>query len=439
MSEPWVAPGSSTPPESADHGQAGPPHVGSEPPRPYAAPPGSGSAPPPPYAAPPGFGSAPPPPYPAATHSVPPQGVAPHGVAPAGVPGAWRPAFDFRPGIIPLRPLQLGDLLSGVFKAVRGNVAATVGLAALTSALVLVPFTALGTWIASRDDTPLLPSQADPLGPDDPFGGSDPFTAGMFATYLPSIASVVSTILLAGFLAYVIGQAVLGRKVTMGETWAGTKGRLLALVGGTALVSLLSFVVLAIGIGIPVAIGIAIASSGADLGTGGVVVLVLLAIVWLLLLVVAFIVVATRLSFLTPALILERLGVIAALKRSWSLVGGPFRMPLWRVFGLRLLTSIVVGIASSIITTPLTLVMIAAMVALGASEDATFGQLFGLQTLITGLVGILAGALTTPFTAGVDALLYVDARIRQEGLDVTLMQAAQGSAPPPWPAANARP
>ena len=114
-------------------------------------------------------------------------------------------------------------------------------------------------------------------------------------------------------------------------------------------------------------------------------------------------------------------------------------MPLWRVFGLRLLTSIVVGIASSIITTPLTLVMIAAMVALGASEDATFGQLFGLQTLITGLVGILAGALTTPFTAGVDALLYVDARIRQEGLDVTLMQAAQGSAPPPWPAANARP
>ena len=84
MSEPWVAPGSSTPPESADHGQAGPPHVGSEPPRPYAAPPG--------------FGSAPPPPYPAATHSVPPQGVAPHGVAPAGVPGAWRPAFDFRPG-----------------------------------------------------------------------------------------------------------------------------------------------------------------------------------------------------------------------------------------------------------------------------------------------------------------------------------------------------
>ena len=56
-----------------------------------------------------------------------------------------------------------------------------------------------------------------------------------------------------------------------------------------------------------------------------------------------------------------------------------------------------------------------------------------LQTVTTGIAGLLTGALTTPFSAGVDALLYVDARIRTEGLDVRLIQATQGAAPPPWP------
>ncbi|QIM21535.1 hypothetical protein G7075_10995 [Phycicoccus sp. HDW14] len=56
-----------------------------------------------------------------------------------------------------------------------------------------------------------------------------------------------------------------------------------------------------------------------------------------------------------------------------------------------------------------------------------------VQTVSTGIAGLITGALTTPFSAGVDALLYVDARIRSEGLDVRLIQATQGAAPPPWP------
>ena len=40
------------------------------------------------------------------------------------------------------------------------------------------------------------------------------------------------------------------------------------------------------------------------------------------------------------------------------------------------------------------------------------------QAVITGVTGVVAGALTTPVTAGIDSLLYVDERIRREGLDV---------------------
>jgi hypothetical protein len=35
---------------------------------------------------------------------------------------------------------------------------------------------------------------------------------------------------------------------------------------------------------------------------------------------------------------------------------------------------------------------------------------------------VLAGAVVFPFTAGVAALLYLDLRMRREGLDVDLMR-----------------
>lgn len=48
--------------------------------------------------------------------------------------------------------------------------------------------------------------------------------------------------------------------------------------------------------------------------------------------------------------------------------------------------------------------------------------------LINHVLQLVVGALTIPFTAGVTALLYLDQRIRREGLDVTLVHAAQARA-----------
>ena len=97
-------------------------------------------------------------------------------------------------------------------KAIRGNVAATIGLALVTSLVCLVPTTALGAWIASQET---LTIESESFG-----------VYGLIGNYLPSLGSVVSSIALTGFLAYVIGQAVIGRKVGIGETWDGTKRRL---------------------------------------------------------------------------------------------------------------------------------------------------------------------------------------------------------------------
>lgn len=330
-------------------------------------------------------------------------------------PPPYRPPshMDFRPGIIPLRPLPMNDVFGGVFRAVRGNVGATVGLAALTSLVFLVPFTALGAWVSSHEKSVSLEESVN----SDTAG-----LVGSLGSLIPSVGSWFSTILLAGFLAYVIGQAVLGRKVSAGETWRGTVRRIWALIAATLLTSAIFLATLGVIVAIPVGLLVAGGTAGSDGTVAAGVALLLFAVL------IAFVAMAflwTRLAFVTPSLILENLSVGRAFARSWQLTGGNL---FWRLFGIRLLAALVIGIIGGLITAPLAI--------LGAGLAFTgipLDQMYIWQAVITGVSGVIAGAITTPITAGLDALLYVDHRIRREGLDVRLIQTAQGTAPPPWP------
>ena len=146
----------------------------------------------------------------------------------SGQPG-WgaHPAMEFRPGIVPLRPLNLGDIYGAVIKAIRGNVAATMGLAFITTLIFLVPTTALGVWVAAQQDV-LDVGTTDDIFP----------VAGTIGSLVPSLGTMGSTILLTGFVAFVISQAVMGRKVSASQTWEGTRGRILPLVGATIVTGL---------------------------------------------------------------------------------------------------------------------------------------------------------------------------------------------------------
>ncbi|MBM6402899.1 hypothetical protein JQN72_01385 [Phycicoccus sp. CSK15P-2] len=384
--QPWVAPGS---------GVAQPP----APPAPYAPPP------------PPGAGPGPAP----AGHLPPPPG------APTAAPYA---RMDVRPGIIPLRPLALGDLYGAVLKAVRGNPGATIGLATLTSFAFLLPTTALGTWLASQSEITMLETGSS--GASDTF--PDGFGLGIVGMYLPYIGQLLSAILLAGFLAQVVGQAVLGRKVGMGGTWRATRSRVPALVGAVLVSMLAGVVVLGGLVGLPLAFVIAVGAS--DDGSIALAALLILGAALVAFLVLGYL--STAWAFATPAIVLERVGVVHALRRSMHLVGSPLKGPFWRVLGIRLLTGIIVGVAGSVITMPISFALMMVMM-VTVADDPSGGNFFVLQTVTAGIAALITGALTTPFSAGIDALLYVDGRIRSEGLDVQLVQTAQGAAPPPWP------
>ena len=126
---------------------------------------------------------------------------------------------------------------------------------------------------------------------------------------------------------------------------------------------------------------------------------------------------SVRLAFVNPVIVLESAGISAALRRSWRLSSGT---QFWRILGIRLLVSFIVGAAASLIA-------MAIVFGTGAVD-----QMYLWQAILNGVSGLIAASLTTPFTAGVDALLYVDQRIRREGLDVQLIEQTQQALASPW-------
>lgn len=118
---------------------------------------------------------------------------------------------------------------------------------------------------------------------------------------------------------------------------------------------------------------------------------------------------------------LERQPILTSLRRSAKLVKGSW----WRMFGMLLLTGVLIFVLTLIIAIPFGIIAVT-VDSNGLSEflnsDATdFGWPF---LIITGIGEVIVSTLAYPFTAGVMALLYVDQRIRREALDLDLARAA---------------
>ena len=178
---------------------------------------------------PPGYQGYPPPGYP----GYPPPGYPPPGYV------AAPPAL--KPGVIPLRPLTLTDIFNGAVAYIRANPKATLGLT--TVVVVIAQLIAL-----------IL--QVGPLAATGELGvlrGEEASTAAALGSSASSIASAITTllssILLSGMLTVIVGRAVFGAGITIGEAWQRVRGRLLALIGYT-LMWLVGVIVLGRGRGV---------------------------------------------------------------------------------------------------------------------------------------------------------------------------------------------
>ncbi len=317
-----------------------------------------------------------------------------------------------KPGVIPLRPLGVGEVLDGAISAIRAQPALMLGLSAVVAVvtqLLTVPL----TWLLLRDAGDQAFSVSEPADPGEDFTFA---ASAISAAGIQVVVTLVAALLLTGILTVAVSRAVLGERLGARDAWERARPRIPALLGVTALVILVELGVLVVCLG--PGILLAVASAPVAVTVIAFVIGVPLGIAVAVYLYVAF--------ALAPAtVVLERQRVVGSLRRSRGLVQGAW----WRTFGILLLVNVIAQVLSGIISVPTTVVTVLVSLTTGSGNPYEI-----LPLLVTALGTIVASAITWPFTAVSTALLYVDRRIRREGLDIELARAA-GVAHPAGPAA----
>ncbi|MEV4685138.1 hypothetical protein [Streptomyces kurssanovii] len=342
---------------------------------------------------------------------------------PSGPPGwgGWMPPPP-KPGVVPLRPLGLGDILGGAFATIGRHWKQLLGVAFAAYGLALAAIAAaIGIAYSAHANTleHVLDADAAP-GWDDV--APVVFTFG--AVYLFGLFVVlVANALVYASCPAVLQDAVLGHPSTFGRVWRRSMRRVWSVLGAVLLTSLIVAVPMVL-IGTAfVATVITLITLSSDAGGFG----------WLIL--IGFLgALATgplavwlwvKFSLAPAAAVFEGQGAVAALTRSSRLVRGDW----WRIFGISLLAYGMAAVAAYVIQLPFSFLN---LLGPGFTEDvSTSGA--ALTVVITSmvffLVTVLIGqALTAAFPQLVVSLLYVDRRIRTENLAPSLAEAA--TAPP---------
>src|SRR3954451_14400072 len=312
-----------------------------EPPEGWAAPGGwapphepAPSAPPAPPGQQPGYYPTPPQPPAAPGWQAPPGWGGPQAneQAPYGGWGAPRPP-EVRPGVVPLRPLGLGELLDGAVSVVRRYPRPCLGL----SAAISIFSTAINVGLALTALQPLADLDTDRLANGDTDQLDGVVGAAALGGVAAAVVGVLATLVLTGVLTAVVGPAARGQPMTTGEAWREVRPAIPRLVGTALLSALIVYATVPVGIVIAVVLVAAI-------GTSGLFVAIPLGIAA----VVASVYLYVRLSLAPAVIVLERSGVRTALRRSGVLV----RRSWWRIFGILVLTVIIAGFVSQVLRIP---------------------------------------------------------------------------------------
>lgn len=329
----------------------------------------------------------------------------PHGPYGPYGPYGQRPSDAPRPGIVPLRPLTLGDILDGTIKLIRSNPKATLGLSAVVAAIAAVP-SAVGQ--ALNLDT-IAEVFADPYAVDSADATLGGMARSYIGTFLGYILTFVATTVLTGILTRVLGRAVFGGRVTAGEAWRLARSRVPALFGLVLLQGLI--LVLPALVLLLVVVGLVALQPGDVTPAAALGVFLLFFLAYIPYLLFFY----TRLALAAPAIVLEGLGVTAAISRSWRLVRGDS----WRVLGILLLTGFLVAILSFVLSIPFSIAgTLVGMTGGGTTAAAV------VTAVLLGVGQVLASMIAYPFQAGVNGLLYADRRMRAEAFDLVLQTAA---------------
>ena len=265
------------------------------------------------------------------------------------------------PGLIPLRPLSVGEIFGASARLVRTHAGVLCSIALLGSLVsaagVVGVLTALPDDSAYFTDSWMVSVGSGRI--------AYPPAAVLWPLAIGGIIGLVTTIAVSGLATALAADDALGRPTSAGAAFARLKGRWLVLLAVAVMVGALVF-------------------AG-----------ILAFIVPGLLLLAAF-------ALATPVAVIERAAPTLALRRSAQLSAG-LRARILGVAALSYLIASVVG----------------GLIVLTIPPASTIGG-----EIIVLLVQALVSSVTVPWTAGVVALLYVDTRIRKENLAASLIRAS---------------
>ncbi|PCG83232.1 hypothetical protein CIB93_25830 [Streptomyces sp. WZ.A104] len=308
-----------------------------------------------------------------------------------------------KPGVIPLRPLNLGEILDGSVSALRAHWRTALGFSLAVSVIAQIAIILLQRYLLPE------PTTVDPnaTGAEAIRQASESARSTLFSLAPATLITMIATLFTASVVTVVISRSVLGRPTSLADAWAEARPRILPLLGLTVLLALLMVVIMTIGIGPGLLLGSGAGAALAVLGFAAACIVVL----WL----------HVSFALSAPALMLERQSIVAALRRSAKLVRGAW----WRTFGILALTWLMTFLMAFLISIPFGVIAViadgTALSELFSSNPPSVGWPF---LIVSGIGEVIISTLVYPFIAGVMALLYMDQRIRREALDLDLARAA---------------
>jgi hypothetical protein len=275
--------------------------------------------------------------------------------------------------------LRLGELLDLAIRLYRGNLLTFIGIIAV----VYVPLMVLQTAASALVSSSMFGSFSTP---EEVFSNSAYWIGVLSTIILGLLQFVLVQGIATGALTRAVADNYLGRSTGILDAYRGIGKAWLKLVGALLLLGIILFVL---------AIWWMVPCIGWLTGLG-------------MLLFMAMVVN----PLVPPAVVLENQGVIASIKRAWSLA----RRRFWPVLG----TVLVLSLFSLIVVNgPAAIVNVLLVQAFQSFGDPTM-QLV-LTSVIQGLVSLVFVLIYYPLQMTAFTLIYFDLRVRTEGFDLALL------------------
>ena len=266
-----------------------------------------------------------------------------------------------RTGPLPLHPMTVSDILDGAFKLLRANLRTI----AIVAAVFVVPVQLIAAIVQRGVGVSnIVRVFNDPTAVQ---SSNEPDSTLLVATLIVTVIGLLSAPFVAGAISRIVSASYAGGEEAPQDALRATFRRSWALLASFVLVHLLELV----GFVLCVLPGLAV---------------------------------MTMFVMVAPAIVIEGLGPIQGMRRSWRLAKGRF----WATLGIALLAGMLSGLVSNALSVPFLIIGI------------PFGDFAWIPTAIG---GILAALVARPIVAVVATLQYYDGRIRTEGYDLQVIAA----------------